>query len=120
MPRLLNRSRVKVAILDSGIDLDHPWFSKKGQFCQEMPRERVKGYCSFLLGPIDDKGGNQEGINLAEDIIGHGTHVASLVLRLAPNAFVYVARVIDDKSKVDPRVVANVCSPEDRSERFND
>jgi hypothetical protein len=35
-----------------------------------------------------------------EDANGHGTHAASLLLRLAPNAILYVARVIDDDGEI--------------------
>lgn len=68
--------RVKVAILDTGIDLEHP-----------------------LLKPYVDAGQIAETYDFTrarvptEDVHGHGTHTAHLLLKTAPNASIYVARV---------------------------
>ena len=46
------------------------------------------------------------------DTCGHGTHVATLILRIAPEASIYVARVVDDENKVSaPESVASVSNP---------
>ncbi|KAH7324147.1 peptidase S8/S53 domain-containing protein [Stachybotrys elegans] len=86
---------VKIAILDTGIDLEHPDFSKPperrskdgkkaAQQIQEIPqRDRIKAWKSFTGGPEDD----------VTDSDGHGTHIAGLILTIAPRAELYIARV---------------------------
>lgn len=67
--------RVKIAILDTGIDLQHPLIKKH---C-----ERIKICKSFFdRAPEGD-----------QDSCGHGTHAAGLLLEVAPNAELYVGRV---------------------------
>ena len=70
--------RVKIAILDSGIDLN-----ENSIF---VNRNRIK-YQSFLP--------NEEGI---EDRLGHGTHCAALLLQVAPDSDIYVARITSSGS----------------------
>jgi len=59
--------------LDSGIDVTENYMF--------MNRSRIK-YRSFL--------NDEEGM---EDLIGHGTHTAALLLKVAPNSDIFVARV---------------------------
>lgn len=66
-------NRPKIAILDTGIDMSDAFISKHEQ------RITVQ---SFLLND-----------NSVEDIHGHGTHAAALLLRIARNADIYVARI---------------------------
>ncbi|CZR60297.1 uncharacterized protein PAC_10193 [Phialocephala subalpina] len=75
--------RVKIAVLDTGIDIGHPSFAadQAGDFSSR----RIKSREDFL-----DPGGN------AHDICGHGTHCASLFRRIAPEADIYIARVAKD------------------------
>jgi hypothetical protein len=89
---------VKIAILDTGIDLDHEDFqnmravafhkgrpvSAQGETSQinRMPMKYRKNFC-----------GADE--NDVQDLDGHGTQVASIILRLAPRAELCIARICD-------------------------
>jgi len=43
------------------------------------------------------------------DLVGHGTHAAGLLFKVAPNAIVCVARVVRDGiTKLDTAVIAKV------------
>ncbi|KAK3994248.1 hypothetical protein QBC44DRAFT_392685 [Cladorrhinum sp. PSN332] len=118
---------VKIAVLDTGLDLRHPDFeharaksfrrNAEGEFditrSREKPqKERIKEWRNFCT---DEKDGNDH----VEDIDGHGTALAGILLRLAPHTDLYVARVSLTKSsqvgipqdqemyrKPDPDVVA--------------
>ncbi|KAH0538095.1 hypothetical protein FGG08_005307 [Glutinoglossum americanum] len=69
--------RVKVAILDTGYDDDAPFFHSR--------RSRLSGWKDWVDASDEPQDSN-----------GHGTHVVSLVMRTAPQALVYVARVAKD------------------------
>jgi subtilisin family serine protease len=91
---------VRVAILDTGIDLAHADFQrpraisfKEGQPVSatgEAPQwDRIKGtvnYC-WVDGTVDDRN--------IQDLSGHGTQVAGIILRLAPKAKLYIARICE-------------------------
>ncbi|KAK4207942.1 hypothetical protein QBC37DRAFT_297699 [Rhypophila decipiens] len=68
--------RVKIAVLDTGIDLGNTAFKDK-----EI-RKRIKKRVDFV-----EKGGD------ATDICGHGTHCVAVLNRVAPWADIYVGRV---------------------------
>lgn len=89
---------VKVAILDTGIDRNHPDFQhprskpKKGGIIRPVRGEeeqikRIKASQNFC----DDR----EDVEDVTDIDGHGTHVAGIILQLAPAAELYIARVCE-------------------------
>jgi subtilisin family serine protease len=101
MPRSKVNDKIRIAILDTGIDLGHPYFDEKIRKGGTQSRREIVTECkSFLPGKRGD-----------EDEHGHGTHAASLILRLAPNSKVYVARVIDDDGEIsNPDAVAQVCT----------
>ncbi|CZR51216.1 uncharacterized protein PAC_01091 [Phialocephala subalpina] len=82
-PKLENR--VKIAILDTGIDMTDHFISEN--------RHRIKAK-SFL--PND---------NSVEDIHGHGTHAAALLLRVAKNADIYIARITKTNDLLDPKPI---------------
>ncbi|KAL8924395.1 MAG: hypothetical protein Q9172_002697 [Xanthocarpia lactea] len=96
-------SRIRVAILDTGIDLGHAYFTSSPDAAgavdqqQSSPRRhRVKECRSFVGEAPGDR-----------DSVGHGTHCASLLLELSPNADIYVARVCEkERNQLDPAVVA--------------
>lgn len=68
--------RVRIAILDTGYDDDAPFFYSPGV------RERLHGWKDWASSS-----------DQPEDCHGHGTHLVSLVLKCAPEADVYVARI---------------------------
>lgn len=69
--------RGRVAVIDSGIDWDHPSF-------QESIGENQILTKSFV-----------NGLDRNKDVDGHGTHTAHLVLKVAPNAKLFIARVYE-------------------------
>lgn len=73
-------SGVRVAVLDTGIDLKHPAFAGR----------MVKGY-DFVDGDTDPS----EMGSRADAAFGHGTHVAGLVALVAPGAKIMPLRVLD-------------------------
>ncbi|KAJ5389012.1 subtilisin-like protein [Penicillium cataractarum] len=97
MPLSKVNDKIRIAILDTGVDLGHPYFDEKIRTGSTQSRRESINECkSFLPGKKGD-----------EDAHGHGTHAASLLLRLAPNAKVYVARVVDDDGEIsNPDAVA--------------
>ena len=75
--------RLKVAVLDTGIDITHPHFDGEG---------RLKTRRSWVDSAAD------------VDNCGHGTHIVSTILRLTRNVDVYVAKISEGKTveTVDP------------------
>ncbi|KAI1125137.1 ankyrin [Nemania abortiva] len=91
--------RVKVAILDTGFDPKHrDWDNPRAlRFTNNQPesdprdvkqRDRIKEFRDFCGGD-----GSQELDGV--DLDGHGTQVTGIILRLAPRADVYVARICE-------------------------
>jgi subtilisin family serine protease len=71
-----NTPRVRIAILDTGYDSNSPFFSLA------VRRKRLVKWRDFAKDspePVDDD--------------GHGTHMVSLAMKMAPAADIYVARV---------------------------
>lgn len=82
---------VKIAILDTGLDYEHPeiWAC----------RDNIKDSHNWLPeGPE----------NVAQDLTGHGTFVTGLLLDCAPDADIYIAKVAN-KKLATPRIIAEVC-----------
>ena len=73
--------RTKIAVLDTGIDLTNTWISSKRGRIQCWPTNK-----------------------LCEDIDGHGTQVAYLLLRLAPHAQLRIAKVSNSQLLQDADV----------------
>ena len=86
---------VKIAVLDSGVDLSHPDFDARA--------ENIKGTYNWL---------NEKRPRAVHDREGHGTFVAGLLLDYAPDADLYVAKIADNKPS-DPRVIAKVWKKSD-------
>ena len=85
----LDIPKIKVAVLDSGIDPTHPFIE---QFWRRAPSEE-NAYHDFVSFKCDAT---------PEDQDGHGKFVASIILRFAPHVELYVARVAE-RNKTDIR-----------------
>jgi hypothetical protein len=57
--------RIRIAVLDTGIDLDHLRIAKS--------KAKILGCCSWVTDNPS-----------MGDICGHGTHIASVIMRMAP------------------------------------
>lgn len=73
-------TRVKIALIDTGIDVEDPLI------CPEFASGRIWGR-SWVGDELD-----------LTDTWGHGTHLARLVLRTSKSAEVLIAKVAEDKS----------------------
>lgn len=82
---------VKIAVLDTGIDLNHPDV--------QAYAENIKAKYNCL---------NERASSTVHDLDGHGTFVTSLLLDFAPDAEIYVIKVAD-KKPASPLVIAKVC-----------
>ena len=78
-----NQRRVRVALLDTGVDTTHR------EIKHALEQKKIVAYRGFpdSLDPLQDSTGN-------------GTHGASVLLKTAPNSALYVARIVDDEGKI--------------------
>ncbi len=80
---------IKVAVLDTGIDLDHPVLASR----------ILAGSRDFLDNDLDPSdlpdGIDNDGDGFRDEAVGHGTHVAGLVSLVAPSARILALRVLD-------------------------
>jgi thermitase len=80
----------RVAILDTGVDPDHPALSGRIHARNDLvdqdssPWETADG--------VDNDGDGQ-----VDEALGHGTHVAGLIAMLAPEADLDIYRILDDE-----------------------
>ncbi|KAK0123908.1 hypothetical protein ONS95_008900 [Cadophora gregata] len=81
---------VKIAVLDTGLDTTIP--TLKGAINQK----RIKVVKSFVAGDPD-----------TADEFGHGTHVASLLLKVAPRAQVFVLKIAKTDEILSTKSVAD-------------
>lgn len=79
--RVDNGQPVTVAVLDTGIDPDHPQFAGR----------LVPGY-DFVSNDDDPR---EEGVSRVDPVYGHGTHVAGIIALTAPEAKIMPIRVLD-------------------------
>jgi hypothetical protein len=87
---------VKIAVLDTSIDSRHPFISVA------LKTKRIPVARSFVKNNKSP-----------EDSFGHGTHVANLLLDVAPDAELYVAKVTEERIIPPDHSIAEV-SLEDR------
>ena len=87
------KRRVRIAILDTGIDADDEIL--------QVFKERIKGWRSWV-----DK--TETGDNNVLDLFGHGTHTTALLCTMAPEADIYIGRVAKGKILKEPSSIANV------------
>ncbi|KAM0085343.1 hypothetical protein ACKRZS_002369 [Fusarium odoratissimum] len=81
---------VKIAILDTGIDRDHPFL--------ELYEDNMKGKKNF-------HNASQKNV---PDTTGHGTFAANLILDYARDAHLYIIKIADKKNATpDAAIVAN-------------
>jgi hypothetical protein len=92
---------LKIAILDTGIDSKHPHFLKK-----IGAKRAFRGIAEFRDGGDSPTHTFPDG----EDELPHGTHVAALLNRVAPTAWIYTARVGFGSDEMKPDCVAAVCT----------
>lgn len=74
---------MRVALLDSGVDASHPDIRKA------LNDKRIRDARGFPAS-LDPRG----------DRNGHGTHGASVFMRTAPHAVLYIARISDDDGNI--------------------
>ncbi|KAF2872788.1 hypothetical protein BDV95DRAFT_606360 [Massariosphaeria phaeospora] len=85
-------SSVKIAILDTGIDLEH-----QDMFAVADRIKDIRNWANGANGTAIPKGGDSH---------GHGTHVAGIVLDVAELADVYIAKITDNGNLDDMEAVA--------------
>lgn len=84
----LDGSGVRVAILDTGIDKDHPYLKGGVVDGRNFTAHRTIDKGSPNFGKPDNRG-------------GHGTHVASTVLAIAPEAEIVNLKVLDEEAAAE-------------------
>lgn len=91
-----NSKSIKIAVLDTGIQKNHPSFAKVN--------------ISGRISCHDFTGSDQQDIS---DNVGHGTHVADTILQVCPNNVeLFIAKIVNSRHFTDAtaRHIADVCS----------
>lgn len=91
---------MKIAILDTGIDMTHPQVKEMQEEASEWKPNKARVTSKSFIESIKD----------GEDHNGHGTHIAVTVMRIAKWAEVYVATVSDAQGEVNVKSTAKVCA----------
>lgn len=78
-----NDEKVKIAVIDTGVELS----DLQRDIYDRNDDMQYKSW-------IDD---NEEGIENGKDDVGHGTHIATLLAKIARNATIHVARVFKER-----------------------
>lgn len=83
---------VTVAIIDSGLDPDHPAFANTARRGEWNAFSNQDG-----AGNVDDIGNSEDddGDALIDEMTGHGTHVAGIVVQIAPGATIMPIKALD-------------------------
>jgi hypothetical protein len=77
-------ARIKIAVIDTGFEETVPFFHSP------LRRSRLKLWKDWIKDSPDPT-----------DIAGHGTHIVSLIMTIAPEADIYVARVAEDRKGLE-------------------
>jgi subtilisin family serine protease len=102
-------ARIKLAVLDTGINAEHPGICAKNW---SPKKDKKMFYYDATKGPL-----SMNDYHEPTDAVGHGTHIAGLILETAPSVELYVIRVftsadISPQEQADaPKVVARVSFP---------
>jgi hypothetical protein len=96
--RAIGKPRVRIAVLDTGLNTQHPEVQEMLEKAKEDGR--VIECKSWVLGPPNEG-----------DLDGHGTHCAMVVSYAAPNVDLYVARIFRDCSTIRAEHVSEVSLP---------
>jgi subtilisin family serine protease len=90
---------VLVAVVDTGVDMDHPLLA--GHL------EQGYDYINGVAGGVDAGDGlDNDGDGLIDEGIGHGSHVAGLILLADPNARILPLRALDSDGNGSAFLVA--------------
>jgi subtilisin family serine protease len=95
--------RIKIAILDTGIDSMQTEMANNiviasPESCTKEERKVIKA--GNAKRAIKKWKGFPSTLDPLKDRVGHGTHSASVILRTAPYASLYIARIFDDKKGI--------------------
>lgn len=77
--------RIRIAVLDTGIDNEYA--KDKKQKPEKPPWTQIVARSNFCVPKVKEPDTN------THDLDGHGTKVASIILKLALNTDLYIARV---------------------------
>lgn len=86
---------VKIAVLDTGIDMNHGDFKSARVITSYdgRPKSGVARGEPAQINRIKEKQNFCGAKDRYQDLSGHGTQVAGIILRLAPRAELYIARI---------------------------
>jgi subtilisin family serine protease len=94
-----------VAVLDTGVQLDHPALASN---FQDVPRY---DFVDNKPAPLDiATGADEDGDGLTDEMVGHGTHVAGIVDLVAPKAKIMPLRVLNTEGTGDEFTIAKAMS----------
>ena len=96
-----NQKTVRIAILDTGVDFTHP------QIQAALVAKRITA--CFPESVERTQHSESTSAQCCHDSHGHGTHVTSVLLRTAPNAKIYIAKVTENDGTLRYDDIVKVC-----------